>query len=87
MPTETKHECKISNLTVCNKPSDSPDGECVSFTVRCRICGRKFEEVYGRNDGLWDPDKKQYVFLENDAIIRGDHEAMQTEYSVAKSVK
>lgn len=58
-----KHECSISDLCFGKKPIDEPAGECVSFPVRCRVCGREFHEVFSRNEGLWDPDQETYVFL------------------------
>ena len=57
-----KHECKLSDLVWGNRP-DVDGGECVSIPVTCRFCGRKFEEVYGKNDGLWDIALGAYVFL------------------------
>lgn len=57
-----EHRCKLSDLVRGNKPI--VDGECVSIPLRCRVCGKKYEEVYTINDGLWDPDLKEYVDLE-----------------------
>jgi predicted Zn-ribbon and HTH transcriptional regulator len=57
-----KHECHIGDLVFSNKVN--LDGEeCVSVPAKCRKCGKEYEEVYSKNDGLWDPDKKEYVFL------------------------
>lgn len=56
-----EHQCTCSDLVWGNKPTEEPDGECISIPVTCRICGKKYEEVYSRNDGLWDPDKEEYV--------------------------
>ena len=56
------HECSYNDLTFGKKPTDEP-GDCVSFPVRCRVCGREFEEVFSKNDGLWDPAQETYVFL------------------------
>ena len=61
MPPE--HECSINDLCFGNKPIEEPSGETVSFPVRCRVCGREFEEVFSKNDGLWDPAQETYVFL------------------------
>ncbi|MBU0778275.1 hypothetical protein KKH23_10260 [Patescibacteria group bacterium] len=57
-----EHECKLSLMVWSTKPSVNGGGR-VSFKVTCRICGKTFDEVYTRNDGLWDPATGEYVFL------------------------
>lgn len=56
------HECHLNDLVFGNKV-DLDAAECVSVLGRCRVCGKRYEEVYSKNDGLWDPDKEEYVFL------------------------
>lgn len=56
-----EHPCKLEDLVWGTRPLEDPGGDCVSFPVTCRICGKKFEEVYSRNEGLWDPKKEEYV--------------------------
>jgi hypothetical protein len=58
-----EHKCKREDLVFGNVPIEEPDGQCVSFLGRCRICGKEYHEVYSRNDGLWDPVKEKYVEL------------------------
>jgi hypothetical protein len=64
MPGNDGHKCKHTDLVRSNKPACDPDGNTVSFTVRCRGCGKTYEEVYTRAEGLWDPDRRRTVFLQ-----------------------
>lgn len=57
-----EHECKFSDLVLGNRIAVD-GGECVSLPMTCRICGKQFEKVYSKNDGLWDPKREEYVFL------------------------
>lgn len=54
------HKCTLNDMDWSNEPIvDS--GECVSFKVTCKVCGKVYEEVYSKNDGLFDPDTEEYV--------------------------
>lgn len=59
---EEAHKCRLEDIVFSNK-IDVDGGECVSVSGTCRVCGRQFEEVYSKNDGLWDPKLEEYVFL------------------------
>ena len=56
----SEHKCKLEYL-VWGNPVGEPEGDTVSVPVTCRICGKVYEEVYSRNEGLWDPGKEEYV--------------------------
>lgn len=58
------HECKLADLVTCPVPIENPTDKSVSFQVTCRICGMVYHKVYSRNEGLWDPVKREYVKLE-----------------------
>lgn len=57
-----EHKCKIDDLVWGEEP-DIDSGECVSFPVTCKVCGKKYEEVYTKNAGLFDPETEEYVYL------------------------
>jgi hypothetical protein len=59
------HQCNKETLVRNPRPIENPedDGETVAFILRCCICGRELHEVYTRQEGLWDPVKREYVKL------------------------
>jgi hypothetical protein len=48
-----EHTCKLSDLVRNPKPVQGPDGESVTFNLRCHICGHVFQEIYVKMKGLW----------------------------------
>ncbi len=57
----TKHECKRGKLKWDTKPIS--DGEGVVFKGRCPICGKEYEQVFSENEGLWDVEAEEYVYI------------------------
>lgn len=57
------HQCKREDLVRNPRPVENPedDGETIAFILKCRMCGRELQEVFSRQEGLWDPVKKSYV--------------------------
>jgi hypothetical protein len=62
MPVSNEHKCKSSDLVRLPRPAQGPDGESVTFNLKCRHCGRVFQESYVVVKGLWDG--LQFVELE-----------------------
>lgn len=62
------HQCKKEDLVRNPIPVEHPEdgypcSENIAFILRCRICGKEFQEVFTRQEGLWDTAKMCYVFL------------------------
>jgi len=58
---EMKHECKRTELKWNTEPVC--DGEEVSFEGTCPVCGKVYEQVFSENQGLWDREIEDYVFI------------------------
>lgn len=57
-----EHKCTLETLHWSEVPIEDPDNvHLVSFKVTCRICCKEWHEVYTKNEGLWDPEKEEYV--------------------------
>ena len=56
----TKHQCRWRDIEFGTEPQI--DSDCVSFMVKCKVCGKEYEEVYTKNEGLWDVEAEEYVY-------------------------
>jgi hypothetical protein len=69
MIAKQEHRCKAEHIVTCHKPIHGPDGKDVSFPAKCRVCGKVYEEIYRRENGLWDPVEKHAVYPTKDGDL------------------
>jgi len=58
---DAEHKCTLHDMEYSDIPIRG--SECVSFEVKCKVCGKVREEVYTLNEGLYDEETQDYIFL------------------------
>lgn len=57
------HECTQADLEWADLKDMEDNGESLSWPVKCRVCGKKYEKLYFPDNSFWDPEAEEHVYL------------------------